>query len=394
MSQQLIGRSPDLARLADEGYAIEIRSGYLLLRDVPYVNRLGDVRTGMLVSTLDLVGDVTRRPDTHVVMFAGEEPCDAAGQPLYRIQHSSGRQVLGAGLAVDFTFSSKPAGGYADYFHKMTTYANILASQAQQVDPAQTARTYRAVEDHGKESVFRYVDTASTRAGIGAISSKLAVPAVAIVGLGGTGAYILDLLAKAPVLEIHLFDGDRFRQHNAFRAPGGASTDDLNGAPKKVDFYAKRYGAMRTGIVPHGYAVDESNLHELGHMQCVFICVDAGAARRLIIEELTKSGSTFIDVGMGLQILEEDLSILGQIRVTTSSPGQRDHVNQHVPVHDGDAADLYRQNIQVADLNALNATLAVIRWKKMRGFYHDAEGESHSVYVVDGNCLINTGSAL
>ena len=32
---------------------------------------------------------------------------------------------------------------------------------------------------------------------------------------------------------------------------------------------------------------------------------------------------------------------------------------------------IYRSNIQVADLNALNATLAVIRWKQYFGFYQD-----------------------
>ena len=35
MSQLLISRSPDLARLREEGYDIEIRSGYLLVKDVP-----------------------------------------------------------------------------------------------------------------------------------------------------------------------------------------------------------------------------------------------------------------------------------------------------------------------------------------------------------------------
>lgn len=32
-------------------------------------------------------------------------------------------------------------------------------------------------------------------------------------------------------------------------------------------------------------------------------------------------------------------------------------------------ADLYRTNIQIAELNALNACLAVIRYKQLRGFY-------------------------
>ncbi|WP_318271316.1 ThiF family adenylyltransferase [Sphingobacterium cellulitidis] len=46
---------------------------------------------------------------------------------------------------------------------------------------------------------------------------KLERQKIAIIGLGGTGAYILDMVAKTPVKEIHLFDGDSFDQHNAFR---------------------------------------------------------------------------------------------------------------------------------------------------------------------------------
>ena len=50
---------------------------------------------------------------------------------------------------------------------------------------------------------------------------------------------------------------------------------------------------------------------------------------------------------------------------------------------------MYASNIQVADLNMLNAALAVIKWKKLRGFYRDLEGEHHCTYTTDGNMLLN-----
>jgi hypothetical protein len=37
----------------------------------------------------------------------------------------------------------------------------------------------------------------------------------------------------------------------------------------------------------------------------------------------------------------------------------------------GDEDDPYTENIQIAELNALNATLAVLWWKKLMGVYHD-----------------------
>ncbi|MDZ7652346.1 MAG: ThiF family adenylyltransferase [Burkholderiaceae bacterium] len=84
-------------------------------------------------------------------------------------------------------------------------------------------RTFKTIDSNESESVFLFEDTASSRAGIQPIAQALREYKIAIVGLGGTGAYILDLVAKTHVSEIHLYDADKFRQHNAFRAPGAAS---------------------------------------------------------------------------------------------------------------------------------------------------------------------------
>jgi hypothetical protein len=60
-----------------------------------------------------------------------------------------------------------------------------------------------------------------------------------------------------------------------------------------------------------------------------------------------------------------------------------------VPFSDGDGQNEYALNIQIADLNALNAALAVIKWKKLFGFYVDLDAEHHCSYTIDGNALIN-----
>jgi hypothetical protein len=36
-----------------------------------------------------------------------------------------------------------------------------------------------------------------------------------------------------------------------------------------------------------------------------------------------------------------------------------------------DPDDIYRSNVQIAELNALNASIAMIRYKQLRGFYVD-----------------------
>jgi hypothetical protein len=269
----------------------------------------------------------------------------------------------------------------------MTTYANLLAGHASTVDPKVTPRVYRVLDDI-EESVFNYAETASDRAGIGALTDRLAKDILAIIGLGGTGSYILDLVAKTPAPEIRMYDGDDFFQHNAFRAPGAPGIDELRQVPKKVDYYFSIYSRMRKNIIPHSVALDASNVHLLDGVTFAFVSMDPGPGKRAVVDKLLAMGVDFVDVGMGLELTDGSLG--GILRVTTSTGSMRAHFETKVSMKEHAAAEnLYDSNIQVADLNALNAVLAVIRWKKLRGFYRDLEREHHCSYTTDGNSIIN-----
>ena len=390
MSQRLISRSPDLKRLRDEGYDVTVRGAHLLLAQVPYLNQAGEVCRGTLISELTLSGDRTAAPSSHVVMFSGETPCDKSGAAL-PIINSGAATPISDGVVANFVFSSKPPGGYKDYYDKMTAYVNMLAHQARAVDESVSPTVFPAVAEDDAEGIFHYYDTATSRAGIDAVAQKLHVDKVAIVGLGGTGGYVLDLISKVPIGEIHLFDGDRFLNHNAFRAPGAASLEELQRALFKVDYFTARYSNMHRRIVAHPYFVTADHLGELVGMDFVFLCVDSGAARGAIVSKLESAGVSFLDVGMGVQ--EVGGALGGQLRATLSTDSQRDHVHRRVNLSETDLPDDYDQNIQVADLNALNAALAVIKWKKTLGFYRDLEREHHSIYDIDGNAVINEESA-
>lgn len=389
MSRALISRSPDLLRLQNEGYEVEVRSGHLLIGSVPYVNAQREVVFGTLVSELTMAGDITARPGTHVAMFIGEQPCTKDGREIEQIKHSVGPMALAPGLDAMRSFSNKPPQGYADYFEKMTRYIDIISAPAKALRPEATARTYKVIEVDEGEGVFCYLDTASSRAGIGAITAKLALGRVAIVGLGGTGSYVLDLVAKTPVKEIHLFDGDIFLQHNAFRSPGAAPIEVLREQPSKVAYHHSRYAPMRRGIVPHAVYVSSENVAQLQAFDFVFLCMDAGPAKKLIVDALQVSGTPFIDTGLGVEILEDSLELWAICRVTTSTSNKFDHVHRRLsyaePADGGD----YERNIQIADLNALTAALAVMRWKKHFGFYQDLEREHDSTYTT--NCNLLTG---
>ena len=408
MSRRLISRSPehhqvqdspDIHRLHEEGYEVEVRAGNLLIGHVPFRNAAGTVSYGTLVSPLQLAGDVTVQPvQDHVVHFAGGVPFDSNGAKWDGIIAHEQPCVM-AGLTIAAAFSQKPVGGdpYRDYHHKMTTYAAILSGPARALDEDATAQTYPVYDDENGEAIFNYIDTASSRAGITQAAGKLKVGAVAIVGLGGTGSYVLDAIAKTPVEHIHLYDGDRFLQHNAFRSPGAPSVDELREDVSKVEWYAGLYSRMRKNIHAHEYYIDDSNVEELRDMDFVFIAADLGKAKRLLASKLEEWGVPYIDVGMGLYDTEG--AIGGQLRVTTSTPDFHEHVaaNHRISFADEDAADdagnVYSFNIQIAELNALNAALAVIKWKKLCGFYIDDTFEHNAVYVVSGNAMINEDRA-
>lgn len=393
MSAALISRSPDLMRLREDGYEVDIVANHLVMRGVPYVNAECKVRMGCLVTDLSLAGDRTARPESHVVFFTGEHPCDAQGNKLSRIEHQSSRREIGEGLVIDHSFSSKPANGYADYYEKMTAYAAILSSHAEAIDPHVTARTFRTIANSDPDSPFEYLDTASTRAGIGSITSKLKLRKVGLIGVGGTGSYVLDQVAKTPVREIHIFDPDAYLQHNAYRSPGAPSIEQLAALPFKVDYWKSVYSRMHRGIIAHPVAVGQDNLNLLAGMEFVFLCLDAGAAKSAIIGRLERDGIPFIDVGMGVDLV--DGSLLGIVRVTTSTPTMRAHVRDkhRIPLVGDGQENIYERNIQIADLNMLNAALAVLKWKKLYGFYRDEEGEHFSAFTIDGNHLLNEDAA-
>lgn len=390
MSQRPINLSADLKRLRDEGYDLEIRSGCLLVKDVPYVNSNKNLKRGILVIKLVLAGDQTGRPDTHVAYFSGDHPCNEDGSEIAKIKHGSNAHSLAEGVAVNHSFSAKPkpADAYPDYYAQVTTYVAILSGPAQRIDPALTAKAFPVVApDAEDDEPFNYCDTATSRAEIVAVTNKLKLRAIAILGLGGTGSYVLDLAAKTPVRRIHLYDGDWFYQHNAFRSPGAPSLDELAAKQPKVTYFKNLYSKMHRGIVEHPVHLDAGNVEELRGMDFVFVCLDKGEPKNLIVEKLEEFYIPFVDVGMGLDLTDDALG--GIVRVTASTAQKRDHFRSRVSFEDTPGDDEYNHNIQIVDLNALNAALAVIKWKKIFGFYRDLKHEHHNQFSIDTNLLLN-----
>ncbi|MBA2610142.1 MAG: ThiF family adenylyltransferase [Actinobacteria bacterium] len=391
MSRRPISRSEDLQRLEADGYTLAIVGGKLVVSNVPFVNAKATVRhDGALVMALTLAGDVAQPPDDHTASFVGGIPCDRHGRELTKIINSRAKSDLGGGVVVDCTFSMMPntnGGRYPNLYEKVTKYIAAISGHATAQDSSATARVYKPVVPDEDDGPFKYLDTASSRAGIDALNEKLKGERVAIIGLGGSGEYILDFVVKTHVEEIHPFDEDIYLTHNAFRGPGAPTLEELDAAPLKVDHFTAIYSNMRTGILPHPYAITAENVSELRDMTFVFLAIDDAPAKKPIVDALLEMGIPFIDVGMGVN--EVGGKLTGVVRTTIVTPDDRDHVADHIKFIDVGFDDDYRRNIQIAELNARNASDAVIRWKKFRGIYADMTGEHTSAFSIATNHVVN-----
>lgn len=401
MSAKPIAPDSGLAALLEQGFEVEVRQQHLLVHSVPYVTSNGTIeRASVVCKYVEEAGTIlppTAAGDDHQVWWTGSLPCRSDCTPMLAELVANEQPTpftVFEGCDSQHRFSNKPdeysQTGYPNHFEKVTHYVTLIQSQAKALDVNVEARTRRVIPPAESDSVFRYADTASVRAEIVATSARLKLRKVAVVGLGGTGGYVFDQVTKTPVWEIHPFDGDDFKQHNAFRAPGAATAEDLRRHMKKVDYFVERYSSMRTGLVPHPYFLDEVNVSELAGFDFVFVCVDKGLARKTICAYLTAQGIPFVDVGMDVAMDAETQQLDGTCRVTTVTPFKNNHIASCIPMDNDESDALYRQNIQVADLNALNAQLAVIKWKQLFGFYEDRARSHQATYTVAMQSLTRT----
>ena len=386
MFLRLVSHNEDLARLVDKGYAVALDvSNHLVVRDIPYLDAEGALQWGAVVAKLVFIDQDHVTQDDHQVYFAGSAPHELTGNPIANLSGGPISIQLSdacADVQVERSFSNKPieAGAFADFFAKIESYVTIISGPAMNrhgVSPL----TFRSVTDGAEDPIFKFRDTLTSKAEIGELASKFEDEVVGVIGLGGTGAYVLDYLVKTRVKEIRGFDGDDFHVHNAFRAPGRTQEDEF-GKPK-AQVLQDRYENFRHGLTLTAAYIDETSLDEIAGVTFAFVCVDKGSSRARIFDLLINAGIPFVDVGMGLR--KKDVGLSGSMRVTHFPVGQAAAVRDRgfASIVD-EPENIYRANIQIAELNALNAALAVIKYKQLRGFYrHDIPAQHHIFNVAE-----------
>jgi molybdopterin/thiamine biosynthesis adenylyltransferase len=377
-----IAPNADIQALIDAGYSVIIVDNqYLIVENVPYCPAAGKIAYGDIISPYSMVNGVSQLNGDHTVWFTGSIPHTAQGLSLQDALVADATETVVAGRKALCRLSNKPdkADDLAQLLQsfniKMRHYVNKLSRHAHDIDLTARADYRGRLQINARPSVFYYPNTAIARAGLDAYEDKLRQRKVAIIGVGGTGSYILDALAKTPVEEIYIYDGDVVEAHNCFRMPGALKPGDAFSGISKAEHLAKHYGQMRTGIVGRSVRVDEQNLTELGDCSFVFIAIDDGPSRELIATYLVARSIPFIDVGIGVDKVPSKVQLHARARVTLVTPRTADLVAT-LPTGK-DAANADYDNIQLVEMNAINAMLAIMRYKQLIGFYTDeAEAET------------------
>lgn len=383
MFQKLVSHNNDLKRLVERGYAVAFDSAHLVIRDIPYLDQERKLQKGAIVTKLEFIDQERVKQVDHQIFFAGSHPHDVDGKSIPNLGGGTTQCHLSdacSDVVVQRSFSNKPiaGGGYSDFFDKIETYVAIISGPAMAIHEC-SPYTYRSTEVVTDGTVFKFRDTLTSRAEIGDLAAAFKDDIVALIGLGGTGGYLLDYLVKTPVREIRAFDLDDFHVHNAFRSPGRLTEDELGKTKSSV--YQSRYENFRHGLNITPKFFDGSSSDDLRGVTFAFVCVDKGLSRSGIFDALLAAKIPFIDVGMGLNRKHGPLN--GMVRTTYYSAEQGTQVREMGLAEMSDAPDgLYRTNIQIAELNALNASLAIIKFKQLRGYYHSSSTVYHMLFEI------------
>ena len=255
----------------------------------------------------------------------------------------------------------------------------LVHRYAKQIVGAVSAAGYSEAASPTTRSPFKIPNTFEARAAIGPVQDRIRHQRIAIIGLGGTGAYILDLVAKTPVTEIHLLDSDEMKWHNFIRAPGAPTDENIEAnrtAPvRKVDYYYTKYASLREGIYTHPVRLDSPSMFRqilsVHPIDYAFVCIDQlhdsdSPRQDAVYCTLTETAIPFIDSGVSITL--DDDTVRGVVTTSFYSAGSEvwkgaipnSRVEGNVPGY---------RNVQLPEVNALAASLAVMEWRRRTGQY-------------------------
>ena len=216
------------------------------------------------------------------------------------------------------------------------------------------------------------------RSGIGPVQDRIRNAPIAIIGLGGTGSYILDLIVKTPV-EIHLLDFDDLDWHNFMRAPGAPSAEEIESQHReplgKVGYYHAKYSSLRNRIYAHDIRGDTpaqfAEFLSAHPIDFAFVCIDQlldsdSPRQDSVYAALSEARIPFIDSGVSITV--DGTAIRGAVTTSFYSEGSLEWQDA-IPNASAKGGLLGYRNVQLPEVNALAASLAVMEWRRRTGQY-------------------------
>ena len=354
------------------GFVVEVESDVVRAVRVPCLLAGGVVGACTIETSYDSAnGQPDKRigGDVHAVRIAVDEEHDglvynADGTPI-------GNHIGGDGKTWSYISIRKGSQGSPE---DDGSASDLIHRYAKQIVGAVSAAGYSETDSLAMPGPFKIPNTFEARAAIGPVQNRIRGQSIAIIGLGGTGAYILDLVAKTPVKEIHLLDLDEVEWHTFMRAPGAPTAEEIEsvrkGSLRKVDYYHSKYASLREGIHPHAVRVDSPSMfadflsaHPIDY---AFVCIDQltdGDSPRqdVVYAALSEAEVPFIDSGVSITL--EDSTVRGAVTTSFYAAGceawkeaiPNARVQGNVPGY---------RNVQLPEVNALAASLAVMEWRR------------------------------
>ena len=354
------------------GFTVSVEADVIQAIGVPCLLREGVVSTCTIAKSYD--------PES-------EKPNDRIGGAVHAVRITPDGARNGSVYDVYGTQIGNHIGGDGK------TWSNISIRKGSQNNPEDDASARDVIHRYAKQIVgavsamgchdltalsvenpFKIPNTFEARAGIAPMQDHIRSQSIAIIGLGGTGAYVLDLIAKTPVSQIHLLDSDHVDWHNFMRAPGAPTAEEIESHREKplskVDYYHSKYAPFREGIHPHAIRVNSPSTfaeflsaHPIDY---VFVCIDQlndsdSPRQDAVYEALSVAGVPFIDSGVSITL--EGRAVSGAVTTSAYAAGSLEWKDAIPNAKVQDNLPGYR-NVQLPEVNALAASLAVMEWRR------------------------------
>ena len=158
------------------------------------------------------------------------------------------------------------------------------------------------------------------------------------------------------------------------RAPGAPTDEEIEarrkGRVSKVDYYHSKYTSLREGIHPHDIRVDSPSMfgeflsaHPIDY---AFVCIDQltevdSPRQDVVYCALSEAAVPFIDSGVSITV--EDDAVKGAVTTSAYDAGSvawRDAI----PNARAEGKVQGYRNVQLPEVNALAASLAVMEWRR------------------------------